>query len=226
MNLFGEVEVGREPCHEVLGGRRLQLQAHLVLDQCEASADLLQASLWHRDHFLEGSGHRLLPTSDIEHRCADGVVRPPLQLSHLVNSLEEGACSVHDARWDVETVCHRSQKGESFHESPVTVGTVALGKLADVETCDGSFGGADESGEAGHSYIKPCFSVLGMDFFHFNSSAGSFYKDEKVATTAEFEIVSSEIPWKKMLKLALSLFFGWFGGWKSNHQMTKKIFFH
>ena len=45
-----------------------------------------------------------------------------------------------------------------------------------------------------HSYIKPCFSVLGIDFFPFNSSAGSFYKDENVATTAEFEIVSSEIP--------------------------------
>ena len=57
-----------------------------------------------------------------------------------------------------------------------------------------------------HHYIKPCFTVLRIDFFHFNSSAGSFYKDEKVATTAEFEIVSSEIPWKKILKLALSLF--------------------
>ena len=45
-----------------------------------------------------------------------------------------------------------------------------------------------------HHYIKPCFTVLRIDFFHFNSSAGSFYKDEKVATTAEFEIVSSEIP--------------------------------
>ena len=45
-----------------------------------------------------------------------------------------------------------------------------------------------------HHYIKPCFTVLRIDFFHFNSSAGSFYKDEKLATTAEFEIVSSEIP--------------------------------
>ena len=44
-----------------------------------------------------------------------------------------------------------------------------------------------------HSYIKPCFSVLGTDFFHFNSSAGSFYKDEKMAKNTEFEIVSSEI---------------------------------
>ena len=45
-----------------------------------------------------------------------------------------------------------------------------------------------------HSYIKPCFSVLGIDFFHFNSSAGSFYKDEKMAKNTEFETVSSDVP--------------------------------
>ena len=57
-----------------------------------------------------------------------------------------------------------------------------------------------------HHYIKPCFTVLRIYFFHFNSSAGSFYKDEKMAKNTEFETVSSDVPWKKILKLALSLF--------------------
>ena len=77
-----------------------------------------------------------------------------------------------------------------------------------------------------HRDIKHCFLVLSRDFFQYGSCAGSFYQEQKMANIGEFKIVSSEIPWKKMLKLALSLFFGWFGGWKSNHQMTKKIFFH
>ena len=78
----------------------------------------------------------------------------------------------------------------------------------------------------GHRDIKHCFLVLSRDFSQYGSCAGSFYQEQKVANIGEFKIVSSEIPWKKMLKLALSLFFGWFGGWKSNPQMTKNIFFH
>ena len=45
-----------------------------------------------------------------------------------------------------------------------------------------------------HHYIKPCFTVLRIDFFHFKSSAGSLDKDEKMAKNTEFETVSSDVP--------------------------------
>ena len=57
-----------------------------------------------------------------------------------------------------------------------------------------------------HRDIKHCFLVLSRDFSQYGSCAGSFYQEQKMANIGEFKIVSSEIPWKKMLKLALSLF--------------------
>ena len=57
-----------------------------------------------------------------------------------------------------------------------------------------------------HRDIKHCFLVLSRDFSQYGSCAGSFYQEQKVANIGDFKIVSSEIPWKKMLKLALSLF--------------------
>ena len=76
-----------------------------------------------------------------------------------------------------------------------------------------------------HRYIKPCFLVLGLDFYHFNRSSSFFCPGSlEIYIYIEFKSVSSKIVWRVWSRISFLCFLANFDGWKSIQWVIKRFF--
>lgn len=71
------------------------------------------------DDLLEGPGDPLLPAGDVQARRRDRIVRPTLEVSAVVDHLEECVGALHNGLRQVDSVRHVGYGSESIDERSV-----------------------------------------------------------------------------------------------------------
>ena len=76
-----------------------------------------------------------------------------------------------------------------------------------------------------HRCIKPCFFVLGLDFFHFNSCGALFSPGSIKYIYFDFKSFSTKIFGKVWSQIGFFHLFAHFDGWKSIQWVIKTCFY-
>jgi len=119
LDVAGQAECAAESGHEVPGSDELHARVVGLQDQLETTTYLLLTDCADCDDLLECPGDALLPTGDVQARRRDRIVGPTLEVSTVVDHLEECVGALNDRLRQVDSVRHVGYGSECIDECSV-----------------------------------------------------------------------------------------------------------